>query len=99
MKDQEESNVLSRRDGPKDTNRLSKIEINAMCIAQDMQMMKEKMDVMMNAIREQMSTNLDKLVQRTDSPFTVQVTSFPFPTKFQMPQMGTKWGYTFSEKF
>jgi len=71
-----------------------------MGIAQDMQIMKEKMDVMMNAIRERMSTNLDKLVQRMDSPFTAQVTSFPLPIKFQMPQMGTKWGYTpFSEKF
>ena len=79
---------------------MSEIKINAMCIAQDMQMMKEKMDVMMNAIRERMSTNLDKLVWQTDSPFTAQVTSFPLPTKFQMPQMGTKWGYTpFSEKF
>ena len=29
---------------------------------QDIQMMKKKMDVTMNAIKEQMSTNLDELV-------------------------------------
>ena len=48
-----------------------------MRMAQDMQMIKEKMDMMMNAKRGRVSTNLDELVCRTDSPFTVQVT-FPF---------------------
>ena len=32
---------------------------------------------------------MDKLVQWTDSPFTAQVTSFPFLAKFQMPQVET----------
>ena len=52
-----------------------------------MQMMKEKMDMMMNTMRGQVSTNLDKLVQRMDSPFIAQVTSFPLLAKFQMPQV------------
>lgn len=34
-----------------------------------------------------MSTDLNELVYRTDSPFTTQVTSFPLPAKFQMPQV------------
>ena len=55
-----------------------------MCMAYDMQMMKEKMNMMMNAMKGQVSTNLDELVQCTDSPFTAQVTSFPLPAKFQM---------------
>ena len=41
----------------------------------------------MNALRERVSTNLDELVQWTDSPFTVQVTSFPLLAKCQMPQV------------
>ena len=40
-------------------------------MAQDMQIMKEKMDMMMNAMRGRASTNLDELVQQTDSPFRV----------------------------
>ena len=58
-------------------------------MAQDMQMMKEKMDVMMNSMRGQVSTNLVELVQWTDSPFIAQVTSFPLPMKFWMPQVET----------
>lgn len=47
-----------------------------------MQMMKDKMDMMMNALRGQVFANLDKLVHRTDSPFMAQVTSCPLPAKF-----------------
>ena len=50
-------------------------------------MIKEKMDMMMNAMRGWVSTNLDELVQRTDLPFIAQVTSFPLLAKFQMPQV------------
>lgn len=51
-------------------------------MALHMQMMKENMDMMMNAPRGMLSTNLDELVQRTYSQFTVQVTFFPLPAKF-----------------
>ena len=47
--------------------------------------MKEKMDVMMNALKGRVSTSLDELVHRTDSPFTALVTSFPLLAKFRMP--------------
>ena len=50
-------------------------------------MIKEKMDMMMNAMMGRISTKLDELVQQTDSPFIVQVTSFSLPTKFRMPQV------------
>ena len=56
-------------------------------MAQEMQMMKEKMDVMMSALKGQVSTNLDEIVQLTDPPFIEQVTSFPLSTKFKMPQV------------
>ena len=48
--------------------------------------MKERMDFMMNAFRRRVFSNLDDLVHRTESPFTTSVTSFPFPSKFHMPQ-------------
>ena len=41
-----------------------------MHMAQDMEMMKEKMDMMMNAMKGWVSPNLDELVQQMDSPFT-----------------------------
>ena len=33
------------------------------------------------------SNNLDDLVNKTDSPFTLSVNSFPLPQKFHMPQI------------
>ena len=52
-----------------------------------MQAMKEQMEVMMNALKGRVSSNLDDLVNRTDSPFTTSVNSFPLPSKFYMPHM------------
>ena len=52
-----------------------------------MQMMKERMDFMMNTLRGQVSLDLDELVHQTDSPFTTLVTSFPLPPKFRMPHV------------
>ena len=34
-----------------------------------------------------MSNDLDDLVNRTDSPFTTSVNSFPLPHKFRIPQI------------
>ena len=51
--------------------------------------MKERMDFMMNALKGQVSTNLDDLFHRIDSPFTAFVTSFPLSPKFRMPQVET----------
>ena len=48
--DQEESNTASRQDRQEDTNCPSKLESGAICVAQEMQMMKEKIDMMMNAM-------------------------------------------------
>ena len=52
-----------------------------------MQIMKERMEFMMNALRGWVSNDLDDLVYRIDSPFTAFVTSFPLPPKFRMLQM------------
>ena len=53
----------------------------------EMQMMKEMMDFMMNALKGWVSNNLDELVHWMDSPFATLVTLFPFPTKFCMLQI------------
>ena len=52
-----------------------------------MQMMKERMDIMMNTLKGQVSNDLDELVYRMDSPFTTPNTSFPILVKFRMSQI------------
>ena len=56
-------------------------------IVAKMQMMKEQMDFMMNALRGRVSNDLNDLVHRTDSPFTTSINSFPLPQKFCMLQI------------
>lgn len=56
-------------------------------IVAEMQMMKERMDLMMNALRGRVLNNLNDLVHRIDSPFTMSVNSFPLPQKFHMLQI------------
>ena len=45
------------------------------------------MEVMMNTLKERVSSDLDDLVNRTDSPFIAPVNSFHLPSKFGMPQI------------
>ena len=45
----------------------------------EMQAMKEQMEVMMNALKGRVSSDLDDLVNRTNSPFTIPVNSCPLP--------------------
>ena len=52
-----------------------------------MQAMKEQMEVMMNALKRRVFSDLDDLVNRTDSPFTIPVNSCPLPQKFRMLQV------------
>ena len=51
--------------------------------------MKKWMDFMMNALRGRVSSDLDELVYRMDSPFTAPITSFPLSLKICMPQVET----------
>ena len=53
----------------------------------EMQAMKEQMGVMMNALKGRVSSDLDDLVNRTDSPFTIPVNSYSLRQKFRMPQI------------
>ena len=45
----------------------------------EMQAMKEQMEVMMNALKGRVSSDLDNLVNKTNSPFTIFVNSCPLP--------------------
>ena len=51
------------------------------------QVMKEQMEVMMNSFKGRVSSDLDDLVNRTDSLFTISINSCPLPQKFRMPQI------------
>ena len=53
----------------------------------EMQAMKEQMEVMMNALKGRISSDLDDLVNRIDPLFTIPVNSCPLPQKFRMPQI------------
>ena len=56
-------------------------------IVAKIQAMKEQIEVMMNVLKGRVSSDLDDLVNRTDSPFTTFVNSFPLPHKFCMPHI------------
>ena len=95
-KDQESTSTEQRNQkGPESSNAPSRPEQQDMSrpsitnmalphIVAEMQMMKEWMDLMMNALRGRVSSDLNDLVHRTDSPFTMSVNSFPLPQKFCM---------------
>ena len=53
----------------------------------EMQVMKEQIEVIMNAFKGRVSSDLDDLVNKTDTPFTPFINSFPLPQKFRMPQI------------
>ena len=48
----------------------------------EMQAMKEQMEVMINALKGRVSSDLDDLVNKTDLSFTIPVNSCPLPQKF-----------------
>ena len=56
-------------------------------ILAEMQAMKEQMEVMMKTLKGCVFSDLNDLVNRTDSPFTIQVNFCPLPQKFRMPQV------------
>ena len=63
------------------------MDANPPFVFAEMQAMKEQMEVMMNALKGRVSSDLDDLINRTDSPFTTAVNSFPLPHKFRMPHI------------
>ena len=74
----EGSNALSRPER-QDMSRPSVTDMAPPYIVAEMQAMKEQMDVMINALKGWVSSDLDNLVHRIDSPFTASL-----PPKFRM---------------
>ena len=52
----------------------------------EMQVMKEQMEVIINVLKGRVSSDLDDLVNKTNSSFTIPINSCPLPQKFQMFQ-------------
>ena len=65
----------------------SLVDVTPPPVFAEIQAMKEQMEVMMNALKGQVSCDLDDLVNRTNSPFTAAVNFFPLPHKFCMPHI------------
>ena len=61
-------------------------------IVAEMQAMKEQIEVKINAFKGRMSSDLDDLLNRTNSPFTTTINTFPLPQKFHMPQIESYGG-------
>ena len=49
--------------------------------------MRKEMDKLRNAIWEKTNQSLDRIVRKTDSPFTVAVQECLVPSKFRLPQL------------
>ena len=49
--------------------------------------MRKEMDELRNAIREKTDQSLDRIVRKTDSPFTMAFQECPVPSKFRLPQL------------
>ena len=49
--------------------------------------MRRKMDKLRNVVKDRAVENLDRMIQRTDSPFTIKMLNHPLPPKFRLPQL------------
>ena len=49
--------------------------------------MRREMDKLSNAMKDRAMENLDGMIWRTDSPFTIEVLNHPLPPKFHLPQL------------
>ena len=86
--DQEGASADRRnQEGLEGSNAPNRQDVTRPFIVEEMQAMKEQMEVMMNALKGRVSSDLDDLVNRIDLPFTTSVNSFPLPHKFRMLQI------------
>ena len=53
----------------------------------EMQVMKEQMEVIINVLKGRVSSDLDDLVNKTNSSFTIPINSCPLPQKFRRSQI------------
>ena len=59
-----------------------------------MKNIRKELDEVKNAMKGKITTNLDDMIKRTNSPITASVLECPLPPKFRLPQLevydGTK---------
>ena len=46
---------------------------------------RKEMDELKNAMKDRGGENLDRMIQRMDSPFIIEVLNRPLPPKFHLP--------------
>ena len=72
-KDDDEDRQRRRTNTPKEAN------------SNFLREMRKEMDELRNAIKGKMDQSLDRIVKKTDSPFTVAFQECPVPSKFRLP--------------
>ena len=53
----------------------------------DLHNMRKEVDELKSAIKDKGGENLDGMIRRTDSLFTIEVLNRPLPPKFHLPQL------------
>ena len=87
---QEDNHTRTNRNDNKDSHRRNNHRLpNTLEEANSdlLREMRREMDELRSAIREKTYRNLDGMVRRTDSPFTIRVLECPMPSKFRLPQL------------
>ena len=60
---------------------------------EELKEMREQMKEMKSQVKAKAARNLDMLVHRSESPFTMRVDEYPLPAKFKVPQLETFDGF------
>ena len=83
--DEENSN---KRDGSRETNLSDRASNDLLkSMRKEMDELRNEMDELRNEMREKTNKNLDGIVRRIDSPFTIKVLKCPLSPKFHLPQL------------
>ena len=83
---QEDNRIETNRDDDEDRQRRrtnTPKEANSNFLRE----MRKEMDELRNAIKGKMDQSLDRIVKKTDSPFTVAFQECPVPSKFHLPYL------------
>jgi len=54
--------------------------------------MKRELDKVISTKKDKSASNLDRMIWRTDSPFTIEVLNYPLPPKYWLPQLESLMG-------
>jgi len=61
------------------------LEENSSKMESELLNIRREMGELKNAVKDRVVESLDKMIRRTDSPFTTKVLNCPFPPKFPLP--------------